>query len=50
MFTPREGETVDESYVKRISSIVKNKITFSESVVDMNYYDYLLNYMAEIGQ
>ena len=49
-FTPREGVEVDEGYVKRISAIVKNKITFSESVVDMNYYDYLLKYMAENPQ
>ncbi len=44
-FTPREGVQVEEGYVKRISSIVKNKITYSKSVVDMNYYDYVLKYL-----
>ena len=45
VFTPREGMEVDADYVSRISSIVKNKITFSKSVVDMNYYDYVLKYL-----
>ncbi len=44
-FTPREGVTVEEDYIKRINSIVKNKIKFSEGVVDMNYYDYVLKYL-----
>ena len=46
-FTPRDGAEADESYVNRISTIVKNKIKFSSGVVDMNYYDYLLRYMRE---
>ena len=45
VFTPRDGVSVDDDYVRRISSIVKNKITYSGSVVNMNYYDYVLNYM-----
>lgn len=49
-FTPRKGAEVDENYVKRINSLVKNKITFSKSVVDMNYYDYVLKYMEENPQ
>jgi len=49
-FTPREGQQADEAYIKRINSLVKNKITFSKSVVDMNYYDYVLNYLAENPQ
>ena len=50
VFTPREGQEADEAYIKRISSVVKNKITFSKSVVDMNYYDYVLKYMEENPQ
>ena len=49
-FTPREGVQVDADYVSRISTVVKNKITFSKSVVDMNYYDYVLNYMENNPQ
>ena len=44
-FTPREGAEVEEGYVSRINALVKNKITFSRSVVDMNYYDYVLKYL-----
>ena len=46
-FTPREGQEADADYIKRINTIVKNKITFSKSVVDMNYYDYVLKYLSE---
>ncbi|MGM9590169.1 MAG: LTA synthase family protein [Faecousia sp.] len=46
-FTPRKGVSVEEGYVQRINSIVKNKIKFSEGVVDMNYYDYVLKYLNE---
>ena len=48
-FTPREGAEVEEGYVSRINALVKNKITFSRSVVDMNYYDYVLKYMKSLN-
>ena len=47
VFTPREGVQVDEGYVARIKSIVKNKITFSKSVADIDYYDYVLKYLKK---
>ena len=40
-FTPNEGVTVDDGYVKRITSIVGNKINFSKSVISLNYYNIL---------
>jgi lipoteichoic acid synthase len=46
-FTPRDGAVVDGSYVDRINAIVKNKITFSKSVVDMDYYDHVLTLMEQ---
>lgn len=49
-FTPRDGAVVDGSYVDRINAIVKNKITFSGSVVDLDYYDYVIKYMEENPQ
>ena len=49
VFTPRDGVEVDADYVNRISTIVKNKITFSKSVVDVNYYDHVLNYMNTVS-
>ena len=50
VFTPREGQEADEEYISRINSIVKNKITFSKSVVDMNYYDHVLNYLEKTAE
>ena len=38
---------MDEDYVARIKATVKNKITFSKSVVDMDYYDYVLKYLKK---
>ena len=46
-FTPREGVSVDEDYIQRIKTTVKNKITFSQSVANTNYYNYVLKYMEE---
>ena len=40
-FTPNPGFENDEEYISRISSIVSNKITFSQRVVDNDYYGYL---------
>ena len=50
VFTPRAGQEADEDYIARINSIVKNKITFSKSVVDMNYYDHVLNYLEKTAE
>lgn len=41
VFTPAEGVEVEEGYVERINAIVKNKISFSKSVQQSNYYNYL---------
>lgn len=48
-FTPREGVSVEEDYIQRIKATVKNKITFSQSVANTNYYNYVLKYMEENG-
>lgn len=40
-FTPVEGVEIPEGYVKNISSIVSNKITFSRSVQKYDYYNYV---------
>ena len=50
VFTPREGVQVDGDYVNRINAVVKNKITFSKSVVEVDYYDHLLKYMENNPQ
>ena len=42
IFTPREGETADEAYIDYVTALVKNKITFSKSVQNLDYYDTLL--------
>ena len=50
VFTPRDGAQADEAYVKRICSIVKNKISYSAGVVDMNYYDYVQRYLKQTAE
>lgn len=40
-FTPAEGVQVDEGYVDYVSSVVRNKITYSRSVQEANYFNYL---------
>ena len=40
-FTPKDGVEVEEGYVSRIKSIVKNKIAFSKSALSEDYYSYL---------
>lgn len=41
-FTPNEGVTVDDGYVDRISSQVKNKLTYSKSVQKEDYFNYVV--------
>ena len=41
VFTPAEGAEVDDGYVNRISAIVKNKITYSKSVAERDYFNYI---------
>ena len=45
-FTPVEGAEIPEGYVKAISAIVKNKIVFSKSVQNLDYYDVILELLA----
>ena len=40
-FTPAEGVTVDESYIEYVSALVKNKITYSRSVQQYDYFNYV---------
>ena len=40
-FTPVEGVTVEDGYVDRISAIVANRITYSRSVTDKNFFGHL---------
>lgn len=42
VFTPVEGVEVSEEYVKYISSIVSNKIAYSQSVAYQNYFNYVV--------
>lgn len=45
VFTPREGVTVEESYVERIQKIVANKIKYCRGVADYNYFNILSELM-----
>ena len=40
-FFPAEGENPDEEYVERISQIVQNRLSFSDQVVENDYYGIL---------
>lgn len=40
-FTPAEGVTVEDGYVDRISSQVANKITYSRSVLETDFFNYV---------
>ncbi|MBQ8208148.1 MAG: LTA synthase family protein [Clostridia bacterium] len=40
-FVPAPGAEVDDAYIKRIKSIVGNKINFSRSVISLDYYNIL---------
>lgn len=49
-FIPTEGVTVEEGYVEYISSLVQNKITYSRSVQDSDYFKYLSRQLAELEE
>lgn len=40
-FTPVEGVTVEDGYIDRINAIVANRITYSRSVTDKNFFGQL---------
>lgn len=40
-FVPANGVQVDDAYIKRIKSIVGNKINYSKSVISLDYYNVL---------
>ena len=40
-FTPAEGADVDEDYIARVKSIVRNKIDYSRQVQNLDYFNYL---------
>ncbi len=44
---PNEGVELPEGYKKQIDTLVKNKITFSRSVIDKNYYNYVVKAMEK---
>lgn len=45
-FTPNEGVEVDEDYVARIETIMRNKRKFSKGVAYYDYYDYVWNLLT----
>ena len=40
-FTPVEGVTVEDGYIDRINTIVANRITYSRTVTDKNFFGHL---------
>ena len=43
VFMPNEGVTVDDGYIERIKSIVRNKFTFAKGVLAYDFYGLLFN-------
>ncbi len=41
-FTPNEGVTVNDDYVKTVSSIVSRKFTYADLILKKDYYDIVL--------
>ncbi len=41
VFTPAEGVQTDETYLKNTSLLVRNKITYSRSVLDTDFFNFL---------
>jgi lipoteichoic acid synthase len=41
IFTPAPGVEVDESYVEYINALVRGKITYSKSVQNYDYFNYI---------
>ena len=37
-FTPNEGITVDENYVKTVSQLVQAKYTYAKQIIQQDYY------------
>ena len=42
IFTPAEGAEIEDGYVDYITTIVKNKLTYAKSVMDHDYFNYLI--------
>ena len=40
-FTPVKGATIPDGYVKRIGDVVRQKIRYSDEVLDLDYFDIL---------
>ncbi|MDE7267708.1 MAG: LTA synthase family protein, partial [Lachnospiraceae bacterium] len=48
IFTPTdENVVIPEDYVKQISSMVRNKMTFSKSVLSYDYYTHVYGAVSE---
>jgi hypothetical protein len=39
VFVPKDGVEVDDAYIKRIKSIVGNKINYSKSAISLDYFN-----------
>ena len=49
VFVPAEGVQVEEGYAERINTIVRNKIKYSKSVANFNYFNYVYAAMEELA-
>ena len=47
-FTPAEGVEVEDGYVKRINTIVRNKISYCKDVAKYDYFNYVSEALKEL--
>ena len=49
VFTPAEGQTVDQVYIDYVSQLVRSKCAYSTQVCDCGYFTWLAGYLEEKG-
>lgn len=47
VFTPNEGQEADQAYIDRITAIVKNKLSYTKSVLNNQYFNYIRDALAD---
>ncbi len=47
VFTPNPGQEADQAYLDRITAIVKNKLAYTQSVLNNQYFNYVRDALAD---
>ena len=41
-FVPKEGQTIDNNYIKSVNNLVNNRLYISKLILKNNYYNFLM--------